>query len=218
MPMRQYSRICQDGSFPHTSRPQTASCDRSCVLSSSYCTTLYKEAPLKARPGDETALGLCYRYLGMLYSSCARITNQLAHIPRKTVSISKAQFHHIRTLNMASSTWQEKAAAKQQSSFHKIPKEWRLPAAVTETLQKPLAEHSNRILELDIPRKSGIMSEKEIEITENFTVEELLNKLRDGVLSALEVTLAFSKRAALAQQLVRKPFETLAHRTADRSL
>ncbi|KAH4896320.1 amidase [Parastagonospora nodorum] len=103
---------------------------------------------------------------------------------------------------MASSTWQEKAAAKQQSSLNKIPKQWRLPAAVTETLQKPLAEHSNRILELDIPRKSGIMSDKEIEITENFTVEELLNKLRDGVFSALEVTLAFSKRAALAQQLL----------------
>jgi amidase len=119
---------------------------------------------------------------------------------------------------MASSTWQEKAAAKQQSSLNKIPKEWRLPAAVTETLQKPLAEHSNRILELDIPRKSGIMSDKEIEITENFTVEELLNKLRDGVFSALEVTLAFSKRAALAQQLVRKLFGILAHRTAGKRL
>jgi amidase len=103
---------------------------------------------------------------------------------------------------MSVSAWQEKVAAKQQASVDKIRRAWRLPATVTETLQTPLAEHSNPIMQMDIPRKSGVMSEKELDITEKLTVEELLKDLRTGVLSALEVTVAFSKRAALAQQLV----------------
>ena len=66
----------------------------------------------------------------------------------------------------------------------------------------PLAEHPNCVNDMDIPRKSGIMTEKELDISEKYTVQELLLKLRSGELSSSEVTLAFSKRAAMAQQLV----------------
>ncbi|EOA89243.1 uncharacterized protein SETTUDRAFT_127824 [Exserohilum turcica Et28A] len=66
----------------------------------------------------------------------------------------------------------------------------------------PLDKHPNRVNDLDIPRKSGILTAKELDITENYTVESLLAKLRNGELSALDVTVAFSKRAAIAQQLL----------------
>jgi amidase len=123
------------------------------------------------------------------------------------VSIKRFSNQEIVTLfhcsNMAISTWESKVASKQQAGCEKIPKEWLLPASITKMLQVPLPEHPNRIIDMDIPRKSGIMSGKELEITEKYTVEELLEQLRNGRLSSLEVTLAFSKRAAIAQQLVR---------------
>jgi len=109
----------------------------------------------------------------------------------------------LRSSNMASASWESRVAAKQQSSREKIPKEWLLPASVTDMLQMPLSEHPNRLMKMGIARKSGLLSEKELEITEKHTVEELLKQLKDGALSSLEVTVAFSKRAAMAQQLVR---------------
>lgn len=106
---------------------------------------------------------------------------------------------------MAASTttsWDQKIAAKRQAGRDKIPKEWLLPSSILEGLQMPLDKHPNRVNDLDIPRKSGILTAKELDITENYTVESLLAKLRNGELSALDVTVAFSKRAAIAQQLV----------------
>jgi hypothetical protein len=104
---------------------------------------------------------------------------------------------------MATTSWLEKATAKQKSSLEKIPKEWLLPTSITETLQTPLESNPDRLIQMDIPRKSGIMSERELDITENYTVSALLQALRAGQMTALEVTVAFSKRAAIAQQLVR---------------
>jgi amidase len=103
---------------------------------------------------------------------------------------------------MSSITWESSVAAKQKSSLDKIPAEWRLPTSVTNALEMPLAERSNHLMEMDIPRKSGVMTDRELEITERLTVEELLSGLKGGTFSSLEVTLAFSKRAAIAQQLV----------------
>jgi amidase len=103
---------------------------------------------------------------------------------------------------MSSSNWQSIVAEKQKSCQDKIPAEWRLPTSATNALERPLAKRSYHLLEMDIPRKSGIMNDRELDITEKLTVEQLLSGLKDGSLSALEVTLAFSKRAAIAQQLV----------------
>ena len=106
------------------------------------------------------------------------------------------------TTTTPTSTWKTKVAAKQQAARDKIPKDWLLPASVLQALKMPIAEHQNRVIDMDIPRKSGILTEKELDITENYTVEELLSKLKSGDLSSLEVTVAFSKRSAMAQQLV----------------
>jgi amidase len=46
------------------------------------------------------------------------------------------------------------------------------------------------------------LTEQELRITEHYTIAELLSALADGTLTSAEVTLAYSKRAAVAQQLV----------------
>ncbi|KAF2792383.1 amidase [Melanomma pulvis-pyrius CBS 109.77] len=98
-------------------------------------------------------------------------------------------------------SWQTKVAAKQKSCFEKIPKEWLLSTSIMDLLQTPLSSTPNRLIQMDIPRKSGIMSERELDVTEKYTVGELLEGLRTGKMTSLEVTIAFSKRAAIAQQL-----------------
>ncbi|EXJ94757.1 hypothetical protein A1O1_03155 [Capronia coronata CBS 617.96] len=98
-------------------------------------------------------------------------------------------------------SWQTKVAQKQKQCRGAIPAAWQLPSSILEALDYPLDKKPNRLLEMDTPRKSGILSDREIMITEDYTVGELLAKLASGELSSLEVTTAFSKRAAIAQQL-----------------
>lgn len=94
-------------------------------------------------------------------------------------------------------TWQAIAAKKRESAYEKIPNEWRLS---TEKLEG-LGQASNANV-LNIPRESGILSARELEITEKYDAVALLEQLASGKFSSTEVTLAFSKRAAIAQQVV----------------
>lgn len=89
------------------------------------------------------------------------------------------------------------AQRKTDSNAAKIPKEWQLQSRYLDNLG-PNAD----VNVLDIPRKSGILSEKELDITENYDATALLEKLASKHFSSYEVVLAFSKRAAIAQQLV----------------
>lgn len=94
-----------------------------------------------------------------------------------------------------STNWQDLVAAKQQENREKIPQQWRL-----NTEQLALADV--RLIEADVPRRSGLLSDLELDITENYTASQLLVKLATGQTSSLDVTTAFCKRAAIAQQLV----------------
>ena len=91
----------------------------------------------------------------------------------------------------SSESWESKVAKKQAAAKDLIPKEWLLPLT--------LAIPSNV---LEIPRQSGILSERELEITESYDATQLLLKLAKGEFTSAEVTEAFSKRAAIAQQVV----------------
>ena len=96
---------------------------------------------------------------------------------------------------MASQTpWQDLVAEKRRECAQKIPREWTLSA---EQLSVP-----HRLLEYDLPRRCGLLSELELDLTENFTAEQLLVKLASGNVRSLDVTTAFCKRAAIAQQVV----------------
>lgn len=98
--------------------------------------------------------------------------------------------------------WQEKAASKRQANASLIPKEWRLPDSVISSLNLPLEKNANDLIRSDVIRKSGILTERELMITEKYTLASLVCALADGTLTSLEVTVAYSKRAAIAQQLV----------------
>ncbi|KAJ9603676.1 hypothetical protein H2200_011862 [Cladophialophora chaetospira] len=101
-----------------------------------------------------------------------------------------------------STDWQSKVSRKQQECRDAIPKEWLIPSQVLKPLNYPLDKNPNRLIDLGIIKKAGILSDREFAITEDYTVSDLLAKLASGEFTSVEVTTAFSKRAAMAQQLV----------------
>jgi len=87
-------------------------------------------------------------------------------------------------------TWQDVSAAKIAARDALLPKEWLLP--------KPPGDDVKNVM--DIPRTCGILSDKEIEITETPALD-LIAKLKAKELTSVEVTTAFCKRATIACQL-----------------
>lgn len=87
--------------------------------------------------------------------------------------------------------WETIAAQKQKTQKESIPKEW---------LLKSLP--SKDVLDVrDIPRSCGILTGKELDITEQHDATSLILALRERTYTSLEVATAFCKRAAIAQQL-----------------
>ena len=95
------------------------------------------------------------------------------------------------------SNWQDLVAAKRHECKQKIPQDWLLSADLLA-----LAHENPRLLDIDLPRRSGLLSEVELDLTENYTANQLVLKLASGQVSSLAVTTAFCKRAAIAQQIV----------------
>jgi len=85
--------------------------------------------------------------------------------------------------------WEELAADKRSRISKSIPSEW-----VTQDIPKDDSM-------FDYPEKSGLLSAQELEWTKS-SATELVAKLAKGELKSVDVTLAFCKRATLAQQLV----------------
>ncbi|CUM68160.1 uncharacterized protein PRCAT00005877001 [Priceomyces carsonii] len=89
--------------------------------------------------------------------------------------------------------WKAKVANKRESL--KIPSQWRLDSRYLD-----LINESSTVSVTNVPRECGILTQKELEITE-IKASCLLKLLISGKLSSYEVTLAFCKRAAIAHQL-----------------
>jgi amidase len=89
-------------------------------------------------------------------------------------------------------SYQAIAVEKRAQQWDKIPKDWRVP---TERFH-------NITNVMDIPLTCGLLNETESRITSNYDATALLEKLKAGVWSVEQVTVAFCKRAAIAQQLV----------------
>ena len=94
---------------------------------------------------------------------------------------------------IAGSSWEDIAQAKRLERASKIPKDW----IISEALYKG---HTNVI---GIPETCGLLTPDELDITSNHDATALLESLANGALSSEAVTVAFCKRAAIAQQLVR---------------
>ncbi|KAI8654468.1 Amidase [Fusarium keratoplasticum] len=104
---------------------------------------------------------------------------------------------------MTALNWQEKVSAKQAEAKAKIPAEWLLPAEVLQQTSR------DELSVLGIPKTCGLLTTRELSITEDFDATALRDKLAAGEFSALEVTAAFCKRSAIAQQLTYCLTETM---------
>jgi amidase len=93
--------------------------------------------------------------------------------------------------------WRALVAAKRKQLDSQIPLEWRLSDDFLASV--PADGH---LIEADLVRQSGILADKELDITESYSAVDLLQRLSGGGFSSVDVTTAFCKRAAIAQQLV----------------
>ena len=87
--------------------------------------------------------------------------------------------------------WKEIAAEKKARQAAAIPKAWLIdppPASVLDVTK--------------FPDECGLLTPKEVEITNTIDVATLLAKIASAEWTAVEVTTAFYKRAIVAQQLV----------------
>ncbi|CAI7641358.1 unnamed protein product [Penicillium bialowiezense] len=123
---------------------------------------------------------------------------------------------------MASQRYVAVAQRKQNELNAAIPGEWRLPSdqipagmlSISESVSEP---KYHRVGVMDIPRKCGLLTTKELEFTENFSVRALVAEMTDGRAKAEDVVRAFCKRAAIAQQLTRCLTEPLFDRALQRA-
>jgi amidase len=89
-------------------------------------------------------------------------------------------------------TWEKVAAERKQKQLDSIPKEWLITTSVTD----------DRANVMDVPLTCGLLTERDLEITEVADVDYILQKLASAEWSSVEVTTAYYKRAIIAQQLV----------------
>ena len=98
---------------------------------------------------------------------------------------------------MATEDWKIRAAHRRQTLLDKIPSGWKLDSSWTDAVSPDVKQTV-----IPVPAKSGILSAKELNITENHDATSLLEALASGKYSSFDVTMAFCKRAAIAHQLV----------------
>ncbi|KAH0378985.1 general amidase-like protein, partial [Aureobasidium melanogenum] len=94
-------------------------------------------------------------------------------------------------MSQTEAPWQSIARRKQQEQLNSIPKDWILKT-------RPAANRNNV---LTIPRECGLLSAREIELTERYDATALVQELAARRLKSVDVVTAFCKRAAIAQQL-----------------
>lgn len=100
--------------------------------------------------------------------------------------------------------WKELVATHRKLQKSNIPQEWHLSESQLAELTRVDNDKSRGIdlITTKAAQQAKVLSPKEVEITEAYTATELLSQLAAGQLSSVEVTTAFCKRAAIAQQLV----------------
>lgn len=79
-------------------------------------------------------------------------------------------------------TWQTLSAAKRAANAAKIPQEWRLSPTILSKIS-PKAEFGV----LDVPRTSGVLTEKEIQLTEQYDASALLDLMAKGEVRYMKI-------------------------------
>ncbi|KAL3441250.1 amidase signature domain-containing protein [Aspergillus insuetus] len=105
-------------------------------------------------------------------------------------------------------TWKTQALKAQTILQESIPKQWMVPVD-----KLPPATQLNVT---DFPRKSGILSEKELTVT-GMSATALVAAMGEGKLRAEEVVVAFLKRAVIGHQLLNFATEFMAEKAIARA-
>ncbi|EXA30938.1 hypothetical protein FOVG_17715 [Fusarium oxysporum f. sp. pisi HDV247] len=101
----------------------------------------------------------------------------------------------------ATTNWKTIAALHRERQREAVPVDWLLPEKQLQGLKNTGDRNGSKLVQSKAVQRSGLLTEKEIAITEWYTAAELLGKIHRQELSSEEVTVAFCKRASLAQQL-----------------
>ncbi|KAK4569899.1 hypothetical protein LTR86_002868 [Recurvomyces mirabilis] len=88
--------------------------------------------------------------------------------------------------------WTDISAKAQTKLRNSIPSEWRIPPGKLPP--------DTQLDVTDFPAKSGLLSDQELKITSSYATE-IVGAIAAGEWTAVEVTTAFCKRAAIAHQL-----------------
>ncbi|KAH8690127.1 amidase [Talaromyces proteolyticus] len=96
---------------------------------------------------------------------------------------------------MTPKPWQEIAADKKAEQASRIPSEWKLS-------EKVLKNAETTVDLRPIAASCGILTAKELKITDEYDATDLAAEVAKGTYTAVEVTTAYCKRAAIAQQLL----------------
>ena len=96
-------------------------------------------------------------------------------------------------MSQTSKDWRALCAARKKTQLEAIPNQW---------LIHPPSHDPAHPSVLDIPKPCGLLTARELDITDTVNVDTLLDNLRTAQWSSVEVTTAFYKRAIVAHQLV----------------
>ncbi|KAF3008209.1 hypothetical protein E8E14_008959 [Neopestalotiopsis sp. 37M] len=98
-------------------------------------------------------------------------------------------------------SWQQLAEQHRNIQRAAIPKAWIIPESKIPQLVGAGTSNEGSLITLKVAQESGLLSPRELEITEKYTASDLVQRIATGELSSEDVTVAFCKRAAVAQQL-----------------
>jgi amidase len=99
----------------------------------------------------------------------------------------------VKPIEKGTPEYEKKREDLARTNFAKVGKEYRLPA---DLIANPPLDVSN------IPHTCGILTDEELQITENYDAVSLAEAIASRKYSAVAVATAFSKRAIIAHQLV----------------
>lgn len=98
---------------------------------------------------------------------------------------------------MTSKDYKLASREKLAANAAKIPESWRLAPSYLIDVNA-----NSQLNVLHVPRECGILTDKDIDITENYDATDLIKLIASKHLGSFEVVLAIYKRAAIAHQLV----------------
>ncbi|OHF00182.1 amidase [Colletotrichum orchidophilum] len=101
----------------------------------------------------------------------------------------------------AAMEWEAIASRHRSKQQHNIPQEWKISDDELNKLRGKETTQEGRLIARDVAQKSTLLNDRELDITGRYNARQLLHKIHQGDLTSEEVTVAFCKRAALAQQL-----------------